>query len=259
MNTETRTKQPYIPLYIGDWEQDTNCLTLEAEGALLKLIFKLWKSDDKGRAEFSFTQLSILLKKTEEITRKIVAELHENRILNIEFIGKDRVKFSSRRILKEIAKSLTYSENGSKGGRPKKANQKLTKSKTKPKQKQIPDNDIDNDYESVNENRKGGMGEKFNPFDFIPDTWDRAEFTECWTAHMDVRRKKKNPASPKACELMLKELVRVCPVWSDARGKMEAAIISGWPKYIYDGPSTKKTEPEGGRYAHERVTIFDKA
>lgn len=101
--------------------------------------------------------------------------------------------------------------------------------------------------------------EKFNPFDFIPGTWDRTEFMECWTAHMDVRRKKKNPASPKACELMLKELVRVCPVWSDARGKMEAAIISGWPKYIYDGPSTKKTEPEGGRYAHERVTIFDKA
>ena len=163
MNTETKTKQPYIPLYIGDWEQDTNCLTLEAEGALLKLIFKLWKSDDKGRAEFSFTQLSILLKNTEEITRKIVSELHENKILSIEFVGKDRVKFASRRILKEIAKSLTYSENGSKGGRPKKANQKLTKSKTKAKPKQNPDNDSDNDYESVNENRKGGMGEKQKP------------------------------------------------------------------------------------------------
>ena len=94
-------------------------------------------------------------------------------------------------------------------------------------------------------NPKGGAGEKFNPFDFIPDTWDRADFMECWTAHMEVRRKKKNPASPKACELMLKELVRVCPVWSDARSKMESAIISGWPKYIYEdsGRTAKVIRP----------------
>jgi hypothetical protein len=31
-NEKHTGKEPYIPLYIGDWEKDTNMLSLEAEG-----------------------------------------------------------------------------------------------------------------------------------------------------------------------------------------------------------------------------------
>jgi uncharacterized protein YdaU (DUF1376 family) len=217
------SKQPYIPLYIGDWEQDTNCLTLDAEGALLKLIFKLWKSDDKGRAEFSFSQLSILFKKSEECARKIVSELHENKILNIEFIGNERVKFESRRILKDTAKSLTYSTNGAKGGRPTKAKQKLIKSKTKAKQKLIPDIDIDNVIDNV--------------IEIIPENWDKSEFSvllKKWIA----KRKRKPDAD--LARLRVSELIEKYPNWPDARKAMTEAASEGWMKFVYT--STQKNE-----------------
>jgi uncharacterized phage protein (TIGR02220 family) len=156
------SSQPYIPLYIGDWQRDTGCLTLEAEGALLKLIFKLWDSPQRGRLSISFSRLSILLKKSVLETQNIVSELQENDVLNIEFLQDNTVKIESRRMLKEADKSLKASANGKKGGRPKKANQKLTESELKANTKRITDNDIDieSDNEIKNEKEKGGMGEK---------------------------------------------------------------------------------------------------
>lgn len=157
-------KLPYIPLYIGDWEQDTNTISLEAEGALVKLTFKLWKSKTKGQVSFSFSQLSILFKKSESDALKIVKELEKNDVLGIDY-GQDGttqiITFSSRRMMREVSKSTTYSENGKKGGRPKKNNEKL-KSKSKAKTKLIPDNEYDNDtdIENVVSIEKGGTGEK---------------------------------------------------------------------------------------------------
>lgn len=237
------SKQPYIPLYIGDWERDTNCLSLEAEGALLKLIFKMWDSTNKGKLEFSFNQLSILLKKSEENTRKIVSELHENGTLDIEFIGKDRVKFESRRILKDIAKSLIYRENGSKGGRPVKAKQKLTKSKSKAKVKLITDNDIDNDIESDNvfEKGKSGKAEKNQLIDLIPSSWPVSEFTPLWSDYILGRKQRKRPLTENAAKINLQQLVRTFPMWPDAKARMEKVVGSGWLTFVFDDDKTKSS------------------
>jgi uncharacterized phage protein (TIGR02220 family) len=150
-------KQPYIPLYIGDWEKDTNTISLEAEGALLKLIFKLWNADEKGLLSISFSQLAILLKKSEEMTVKILSELKENNILNIEFLPEKKAKIESRRMLKDVAISKIRSEVGKKGGRP----EKQTKSKTKAKVKQNTEYDIDNDIECVIEYLNNTIGSNF--------------------------------------------------------------------------------------------------
>lgn len=140
---------PYIPIYIGDWEQDTNCISIEAEGALLKLTFKLWKSSTKGLALFSFSQIAKLFKTSEENAIKIAHELMDNAVLNIEFLDDNKVKFESRRMIKAAEKSETYSINGAKGGRGKTKKEKLNKSKSKAKAKLIPEYEIDNEYENV--------------------------------------------------------------------------------------------------------------
>lgn len=148
-------KQPYIPIYIGDWEQDTNCISLEAEAALLKLVFKLWKSKDKGLLTISFSQIALLFKKSEDLAVKILQELKENEVLNIEFLTEKRIKIESRRMLKDVAISKVKSENGSKGGRSK----KQTKSKPKAKVKLITEYDNDNDTEIIIEylNKKASV------------------------------------------------------------------------------------------------------
>lgn len=140
------SKKPYIPLYVGDWVKDTDCISLEAEGALLKLVFKMWESKTPGSVSIRFSQIAILFKKSEEIARKIVQELKENDILEIEYIGENEVKIENRRMIREHSKSLTNSENGKKGGRPKSEKQKKEKrieTESKANIKRNADNDID--------------------------------------------------------------------------------------------------------------------
>lgn len=165
---KSKGKQPYIPLYIGDWEQDVNSISLEAEGALLKLILKLWKSPTKGEIEISFNQLSILLKKGQEMAVNILQELHENQVLDIEFLPNSKAKIKNRRMLKDSLKALSAKENGSKGGRPKKPNDNPTESKPKAKAKLITENEYENEYNSLGSNNNLNKRESF--FSDLPNS-----------------------------------------------------------------------------------------
>lgn len=144
-------KMPYIPLYIGDWEQDTNTISLEAEGALIKLTFKLWKAKPKGLLVFCFSQIAILFKKNEVDALKILRELQSNNILNIMIDeSKGEAKIESRRMMHETAISEIRSNAGRKGGL-KTQKQTSSKRKTKVKQKREYEyeyeNEIDNDID----------------------------------------------------------------------------------------------------------------
>jgi uncharacterized protein YdaU (DUF1376 family) len=132
-------KVPYIPLYIGDWEQDTNCISPLAEFALLKLTFKLFKSEKRGVIVTNFNTLSILFKSNMATTKEIFNELYDNNILNFEFIEDDKIRIISRRMVREGNLSEIRSNCGKEGGRGNKANEKQKESKKKAKVKQIPD------------------------------------------------------------------------------------------------------------------------
>lgn len=157
----------YIPLDIGAWLKDTSCVSMDTQGCLLNLIFKLWDSKAKGLLLISFSQLSILWRKTPEECHKIIAEIQQNDLLNVEFLPENMVKFESRKMLKSASKSLKMSANGKLGGRPKKAIEKQTESKLKTKTKQNPNynSNFNSNYKSENK-RKEGAGEKQN---FAPE------------------------------------------------------------------------------------------
>jgi len=92
-------KQPYIPLYIGDWEQDTNCLSLQAEAAWLKIIFKMFKDKKSGVYKTTTKSLQNLWKCDTKDVQNILSELSENNICGLE-IG-DIIIFYNRRMVKE--------------------------------------------------------------------------------------------------------------------------------------------------------------
>ncbi len=158
-------KQPYIPLYIGDWLKDTDIISLEAEAALLRLVFKLWDSEDRGKLKISFDQLTRIFKKGRDLTDKILTELHENKVLNIEFLDENFVKIESRRMLKDRAKHDSASERGKKGAEERK--------RRKEAENQLPfslsqtqaNSDIDSD--SISNNKKD-LREIF--FDDLPNS-----------------------------------------------------------------------------------------
>lgn len=102
MGHENKTgKQPYIPLYIGDWERDTNMLSLEAEGGWLKIVFKMFNEKEKtGIYKISAKALQNLWRKNKGEIDEIVQELLD---ANVCIIDKSEYSytFKNRRMMKQ--------------------------------------------------------------------------------------------------------------------------------------------------------------
>ena len=91
---------PYIPLYTGDWEKDCNVLSLEAEAAWLRIIFKMFNNGKQSTYKISTKALQNLWRVDEVNMFCIVDELTDNEICGIEKEEK-YIIFTSRRYEKE--------------------------------------------------------------------------------------------------------------------------------------------------------------
>lgn len=136
-------KQPYIPLYIGDWIQDTDCLSIEAEGAWLRVIFKCWKN--KGIFTATEDVFARLCKIDTTKFASILLEWQQNNICDIVSGPNGQITVVSRRIKRDKEISALKSENGSKGGSKTQAKRKAN---GQAKVEQNPEYDIDNESES---------------------------------------------------------------------------------------------------------------
>lgn len=124
-NGKKTGKQPYIPLYIGDWERDTNMLSLEAEGGWLKIIFKMFgekmaarqstnglqneKNGLQGVYKISTKALQNLWRKNVEEVEEIISELKDANICELECYN-GIYTFGNRRMIKEGKLSVTRSK-----------------------------------------------------------------------------------------------------------------------------------------------------
>lgn len=249
----------YIPLDIGAWLKDTSCVSMDTQGCLLNLTFKLWDSKAKGLLSISFSQLSILWRKTPEECQKTIAEIQENDLLNVTFLPENMVKFESRRMTKKAAKSLKMSENGKLGGRPKKAKENQAESKLKAKTKQNPNYNSYSDYKV--EKGKRGTGEKTKTtaqiaFDLIPDTFHGDEFAVLWDDYEKLRKKKNRPLTETAVKQRLNQLRQLSgDKWSIAKVSMEETISSGWDKFFAPNPNHNQQPIKNER----REIVRDKA
>jgi uncharacterized protein YdaU (DUF1376 family) len=160
-------KIPYMPLYIGDWEQDTNCLSLEAEGAWLKVVFKCWKN--KGIFQTTLDSLARLCRVTPEKFATILLEWKLNDICNITEREDGAIMIVCRRHIKDIENSAKKAINGSKGGSKTQAKLKQKEKSTQAKNEQIPEYDIDIENESEFENNKKEPEKKFTQPDVSGD------------------------------------------------------------------------------------------
>lgn len=78
---------PNIPLYIGDWQKDCNVLSLESEGAWLRIVFKLWTKGNASEYNIHIKSLCNLWGSTIEKANVIINELIDNNICKIEMSG----------------------------------------------------------------------------------------------------------------------------------------------------------------------------
>lgn len=121
-------RQPYIPLYIGDWEQDVNGLSIEAEGAWLKVIFKCWRNEGSFTATVDI--MARVCKVTPEKFVDILLEWEIGNICEITRHDNGLITLASRRILRdrEISKERQIAGQKSAAKRQQKANKTSTNS-----------------------------------------------------------------------------------------------------------------------------------
>ena len=152
---ENKKNLPYIPLYTGDWEKDCNVLSLEAEAAWLRIIFKMFNNGKQSSYKISTKALQNLWRVTEENVFCIINELEDNDICGID--KQDRfIIFTSRRYEKENSISEIRREAVSKRKDRTKDIQTTYKTDTKDIQNTEYENesDIESDIEIINYKKK---------------------------------------------------------------------------------------------------------
>ncbi|WP_417351328.1 hypothetical protein [Flavobacterium alkalisoli] len=238
---------PHIQLYIGDWERDCNVLSLEAEMAWMKIVFKMHLSGKEPVYKTSAKGLQILWKCSPQKVQEIIAELDINQICGIQSLA-DGYEFKSRRLEKENTTSKTRSEAAKKRYI---KDQKDTNPTSKTPAKVLQntdidnDNDIDIDNKNVN-NGKEGMGEK--PTVLLPYT--SAEFATQWQLWKNYRHKehRQNYHSPESEQAALAELNSL------AQGQQTTAIAilhqsmgKGWKGLFELKPQGNAGKPPAGK------------
>ena len=149
----TKNNLPHIPLYIGDWEKDCNVLSLESEGAWLRIIFKMFSKGKQSSIKIPTKSLQNLWRCSADKVQEILEDLIFNDICDIDVEG-SFTEFTCRRFVKENKLSKTRSDARKKGYQKNKTTTKPNQNKNKKLQNADNDNDNDNDIDNDIPNKK---------------------------------------------------------------------------------------------------------
>jgi uncharacterized protein YdaU (DUF1376 family) len=123
------SKQPYIPLYTGDYLKKTRRLTLEVRGAWIDLLIFMWESNEKGTITGRLEEFALMMGCTVKKANAIIEDLRVNNICEYELLPNGMIKLTSRRMVRDIELSKVRKSAGAKGGNPNLLNQNPTKNK----------------------------------------------------------------------------------------------------------------------------------
>lgn len=170
-------KQPYIPLYTGDYLKDTRRLPLEVRGAWVDIMIFMWESKEKGTITGTMEEFSLMLGCSFKKANSIIATLQEKGICDYKILANGHIKLICRRIVRDVELSEKRKAAGTKGGNPNLLNQNPTKPKTNGYP--FSDNDIDNDNPSK---EKESTTSSLPVVDVPRGTPDESlHDVECWT------------------------------------------------------------------------------
>lgn len=108
-------KQPYIPLYTGDYLKDTRVLPLEVRGAWVDIMIFMWESKEKGTITGTMEEFALMLGCSFKKANSIIALLQEKGICDYEITKNGHIKLISRRMVRDVELSNTRSKAGKAG------------------------------------------------------------------------------------------------------------------------------------------------
>lgn len=140
------SKQPYIPLYVGDYLKDTRILPLAARGGWVDLILYMWESPVRGQLEGSIEDYARLMNCDVKEANFVLDLLEQKRIADFDKSPTGVIKIVSRKMRRDAEISKIRSEAGKKSVESKFAKGFVgTKQSTKIKQNTESDIEIETD------------------------------------------------------------------------------------------------------------------
>lgn len=156
-----RKDQPYIPIYVMDWQTDEKLAycSAKAHGILLNILFILHKSDTYGKVSlietFKNKDDDICLQFAKQFARRLPFDLLEISEGLTELKAMDVIQISSttlsqKRMIKDAEISLKRAASGAKGGASKSTSKSTSKKKANNKQNAEIEYDIENEIDIDN-------------------------------------------------------------------------------------------------------------
>lgn len=192
---------PYIPLYVADYEADTAHLSLEEDGAYLRLLRLCWRTPGCSVPDDPRWIMRKMRVSADDYYRVVEPLIDEFFTRGMGRVFSARLQREEERI-KETSKKR--SEAGLKGGRPAKSlkNNETTKSRAKAKQKHLkPELELEPDKEESFDAfwkvwpNKNGKADAIAAFSKL-ESEDRASATGLASGWFSAWRKKHPDASP---------------------------------------------------------------
>ena len=112
-------KNPAFQFYPSDWTRDLDDLDIQIEGAWIRIICRLWWSNQRGTATKSLQEWSNILRKTQRKTKEILQILIEKRVADGSILDNQNITIISRRMVNDFRISQLRKEVGKLGGNPK--------------------------------------------------------------------------------------------------------------------------------------------
>jgi uncharacterized protein YdaU (DUF1376 family) len=138
-------RQPYMPLYVGDYIKDTRVLPLNVRGAWVDLILFMWDNPVRGEFIGTIDEVARLIGCGIDEARFALDLLKQKGTADIDLLTTGEYKIVSRRMKRDAQISKIRSEAGKNGVEAKK-DKGFAQAKGQAKQKQ--NTEYDNEYES---------------------------------------------------------------------------------------------------------------
>lgn len=167
-------KQPYIPLYTGDYMQDTRALPLNVRGAWVELMIHMWRAKERGVVIGTMPEYAMMMGCLLDEANFAIGLLQQKEICDYEVLPNGLLKLICRRMVRETKTSKARSDAGKTGAEVKKA-KAIAKANEEAKTQQNTDSDIDNEIaigielklkESLDEIYIDGQRPKWSHIDF---------------------------------------------------------------------------------------------
>lgn len=225
-------KQPYIPLYVGDYLKDTRALPLSVRGAWVDMILFMWDAPVRGELIGTIEEVARMIGCDRSEAEFALNLLKQKKTADIDLLPSGEFRICNRRMKRETEISEKRSFAGKKGVEVKFA-QANAKPKRKAKTKQNTDIDIEDDID--NENTVKESAKIIFPF-------DSEAFRTSWGTWLTYRKQIKKPYRSEMSEqAALKNLSKYSE--EDAILMIENSIANGW-QGLFDvkGNGRKTTE-----------------